>query len=200
MNKFESKYFLTAEKMDNALLSLLEKKSFEYITVKELCTEAGVNRSTFYLHYENTRDVLNEAAERLIEKFLSYFSEDPNKAVNAIPKKSPEELIFIKPEYTIPYLTFIKENRKIFCVAVKNYDNFNFGSTYKKLFRHVLNPVLEKFDFPEEEREYVMMFYLNGINAVVTRWLERGCLEPEEEISTVITKCIFGKTRNTEKD
>ena len=47
MNKSESKYFHTAVKFDRALLSLLERKSFDYITVSELCAEAGVNRSTF---------------------------------------------------------------------------------------------------------------------------------------------------------
>ena len=34
MNKAESKYFNTAVKMDEALLELLEKKDFDYITVK----------------------------------------------------------------------------------------------------------------------------------------------------------------------
>ena len=36
MNKSESKYFNTATKMDLALISLLKKKPFEYITVSEI--------------------------------------------------------------------------------------------------------------------------------------------------------------------
>lgn len=52
MNKSESKYFATAARMDEAFLELIEKKDFAYITVKEICEKAGVNRSTFYLHYE----------------------------------------------------------------------------------------------------------------------------------------------------
>ena len=60
MNKSESKYFNTAKKMDLALISLLKKKSFEYVTVSEICEKAGVNRSTFYLHYETVDDLLNE--------------------------------------------------------------------------------------------------------------------------------------------
>ena len=36
MNKSESKYFNTAVRMDNALISLLKKKPLEYITVSEL--------------------------------------------------------------------------------------------------------------------------------------------------------------------
>lgn len=52
MNKSESKYFNTAIKMDKAFLELLSEKDFEYITIKDICKKAGVNRSTFYLHYE----------------------------------------------------------------------------------------------------------------------------------------------------
>ena len=52
MHKPESKYFSTAKKMDLALMLLLKKKPFEYITVREICEAASVNRSTFYLHYE----------------------------------------------------------------------------------------------------------------------------------------------------
>ena len=65
MNKSESKYFNTALRMDEALLALLEQKDLEYITVKELCRQAGVNRSTFYLHYETIGDLMNEALDRL---------------------------------------------------------------------------------------------------------------------------------------
>ena len=57
MNKSESKYFNTALLMDEALLFLLEKKDFEFISIKEICDKAGVSRSTFYLHYENMNDL-----------------------------------------------------------------------------------------------------------------------------------------------
>ena len=40
MNKSESKYFNTALRMDEALITLLEKKDLEYITVKEICEKS----------------------------------------------------------------------------------------------------------------------------------------------------------------
>ena len=76
MNKFESKYFNTAKKMYDALVSLLEKKDFDYITVKDICNEAKVNRSTFYLHYDNTLDVLNEVIENVTKSFDLHFSQE----------------------------------------------------------------------------------------------------------------------------
>ena len=62
MNKSESKYFYTARLMNESLLILLEKKDIDYITVKEICEKAGVNRSTFYLHYDNIDDLFKNRA------------------------------------------------------------------------------------------------------------------------------------------
>lgn len=76
MNRSQSKYFATAAKMDDAFLELLERKDFAYITVKEICAAAGVNRSTFYLHYENVGDLLDESVERINRQFLDYMKQD----------------------------------------------------------------------------------------------------------------------------
>ena len=73
MNKSESKYFHTALRMDEALIALLEEKDLEYITVKEICRLAGVNRSTFYLHYETIADLVEETLEMINQRFRSYF-------------------------------------------------------------------------------------------------------------------------------
>ena len=80
MNKSESKYYNTALLMDEALLRLLEKKDFEFITITEVCQKAGVNRSTFYLHYENMDDLLVETIQMINKRFNDAFN---NKKVNA---------------------------------------------------------------------------------------------------------------------
>jgi len=73
MNKSESKSFHTALRMDEALIALLEEKDLEYITVKEICRLAGVNRSTFYLHHETIADLVEETLEMINQRFRSYF-------------------------------------------------------------------------------------------------------------------------------
>ena len=52
------------------LIALLEIKEFAYITVSEICKTAGVNRSTFYLHYETLGDLLEETTQHLLTDFL----------------------------------------------------------------------------------------------------------------------------------
>jgi AcrR family transcriptional regulator len=75
MNKNESRYQSTAILFDEALINLLEHKDIDYITIKEICDKAGVNRSTFYLHYENISDLINECMEYVNQKFLSKFEQ-----------------------------------------------------------------------------------------------------------------------------
>lgn len=57
--------------MDKAFLELLSQKDFVFITVKEICEKAGVNRSTFYLHYEMVADLLSESADYIYEQFMN---------------------------------------------------------------------------------------------------------------------------------
>ncbi len=114
MNKNESKYFNTAVKMDKALLKLLEKKDFEYISIKEICKEAGVNRSTFYLHYENTSDLLKETSDYIIDNFFACFSTVADNISIDYSNSKLEDLMFVTPEYITPYLTYVKENQRIF--------------------------------------------------------------------------------------
>lgn len=189
MNKNESKYFNTAKRMDKALISLLEKKDFAYITVKEICEAAEVNRSTFYLHYENTSDLLRESVRYILDGFLGYF----NVETRPISDYSREEMVFIDPQYLRPYLTYIKENRKIFATAVKHLGTMNFEDVYGDMLKYVFDPILEKFSFPVTHREYVMKFYLTGITAIVMEWLENDCCETYETMIEIITECVFGK-------
>ncbi len=98
MNKSESKYFNTALRMDEALIALLEKKDLEYITVKELCRQAGVNRSTFYLHYETIADLVNETFKLINQRFLSYFPQREEDILGNMGSRDPEELVLVTRE------------------------------------------------------------------------------------------------------
>ena len=196
MNKSESKYFNTAQKMDKALISLLEEKPFEYITVSEICKMAEVNRSTFYLHYENTVDLLNETARFLLDDFMSYFNVDAKNITNKFKESSLDELNFISNEYLQPYLTYIKDNKSVFSTVLLHSVSFGFNEIFQNLYENIFNPILERYNYPIADRKYAMMFYLNGITAIVKEWLKDGCGKTIGEVSQIIYGCIFGRENN----
>ena len=192
MNKNESKYFNTAVKMDEALLSLLEKKDFAYITVKEICDKAGVNRSTFYLHYENTADLLNETTQYILDKHFSYYNVNKKDVVFRVENLKRRELIFLTQKYLIPYLKFLKENRRIFNLAIKQFKVMNMDEVYNRMYKYIFEPILTRFGVSEKERPYVIKFYLTGVFAIVTEWLQNDCKEDFEFIIKIIDDCVLG--------
>lgn len=194
MNKSESKYFNTAIRFDKALLSLLEKKPFEFITIREICEEAGVNRSTFYLHYENTNDLLKETTAYMLGNFASYFSVDTKNIVCKYAKCDLQELNFINEKYLYPYLSFIKENQRLFLAVLSHPATFDSNAIFQRLFENIFSPILDRFHYPRDEQHYVMMFYLNGITAIILEWLKDGCQKSIEKISSIIGYCILSKS------
>ena len=144
LSRSESKYFATAARMDEAFLALLEKKNFAYITVKEICAAAGVNRSTFYLHYETLSDLLAESTEHMTRQFQAYMAHDSEAFIAKLRTCPQEELYLVTPEYLTPYLRYIREHRRLFRTAMENAQLLGLSAAYDRMFRHVLTPILDR--------------------------------------------------------
>ena len=185
MQKKESKYYYTAQLMNQALIALLEKKDIEFITVTEITKKAGVNRSTFYLHYENIYDLLEETIQNLNEKFISSFNIRVPFKIN-----SPQEAFLITNEFLIPYLNFCKENKKILQLINKKPRLFQNKEVYQKMYSMIFYPAISQFLNKEDERTYFLEFFTQGLVGIVHKWLELDCVTPIEELIDIIKKCI----------
>lgn len=189
MNRSESRYFSTAVRMDEAFLRLLEKKDFEYITVQEICREAGVSRSTFYFHYETLGDLLEESTQHIYDSFQSYFDVSSGEFIARLSSCPPEELDLLTPKYVLPYLRYVREHRRLFRTALKNVRTLRLEAAYESLFRHIFAPILARCQVPEADRAYLMAFYIHGLMAIVNRWLENDCADPEERVLALMRAC-----------
>ena len=189
LNKSESKYYNTACLMNEALLLLLEKKDYSFITVKEICEKAGVNRSTFYLHYETMNDLLSETIEYVGKKIHKKFN---NKVLDkqTIKNSKLEDLFLVTPEYLLPYLEFLKENKVIYKIAYSQPNVLKEQYIVSHLFKNIFEPILDRFLVPKEEQRYMMSFYLNGMSAVMIEWIRNDCKEENQTILNILIKCL----------
>ena len=58
----------------DSLIDLLRKKPFIKITVKDIVTHCGINRNTFYYHFEDIYDLLHQTVIYEIKKQISNIS------------------------------------------------------------------------------------------------------------------------------
>ena len=70
-------------RIETALVRLLQDRELEKITVKEICTAAEVNRTTFYANYLDIYDLADAVQKSMEETVLGLYREEQGQAVRA---------------------------------------------------------------------------------------------------------------------
>lgn len=183
MNKSEVKFQNTARKMNSALIELLEEKEFSQITVLEVCKRAGVNRSTFYAHYNNTYDLLEEVHISFNKELSKHFTAEDSIFV--------ENDMLISIKKTVSYLEFIKEHRFFFKTYMNNLNNFKRDEFYSSIKDKVLVPMLKKKNITDKAAvNYITQFFLQGIAAIIKEWIYNDCTDDTEYVSETMLLCL----------
>ena len=79
MNENDPRAKRTRVLIVNAFISLISKKGFDNITVKDITTAATINRATFYAHFTDKYELLDTL---IIEKFSEIFSEKMHEEIS----------------------------------------------------------------------------------------------------------------------
>lgn len=191
MNRSESKFKNTANKMNRALITLLENKDFADITIMDICKEAKVNRSTFYAHYDNTYDLLKESKENIILNFSDECDFDTPVDLSNMKKLSTEDLNFITPKYLIPYLKYIEKHKRLFKIYANNSFLFESKETDSYMIETLFVPIFAKYGVQDKKLIYYMQtFFLKGINAIINEWVKNDCEDDILFICEIIIFCV----------
>ena len=185
MKKSESKYFYTASLMRQALLLLLEKKDIDCISVTEITTKAGVSRSTFYLHYDNVYELLEDTLESINKEFLSLFTERESLKVISL-----DNSFLITEKYLIPYLKFCKQNKRILKLVHQKPQLFHNEVAYKKMYDVIFYPAISLYLRDETQKVYNLEFFIQGVAGIVRKWIELDCETEINVLMEIIKDCI----------
>lgn len=77
----------------NAVFDLATEKELDKITVVELCERAGINKSTFYLHYKSINDCLQQCFEYFTERFLELSKDIDYTNMSLAPEKTVSKIL-----------------------------------------------------------------------------------------------------------
>lgn len=75
MKKEDRRTTYTKTLIKDTVLSLLQKKPISKITVSEVCQIADINRGTFYLHYKDSLDVLEQLQDEYCDRVIALLEE-----------------------------------------------------------------------------------------------------------------------------
>ena len=118
MAKANQRIMITKRLLKEAILRLLKQKELKQITITQLCAEAGINRITFYRHYDTPRDVLEEVGRDMFEelrgilqppKSLSDFERYIEDMCNYLYERSDTVILLLQRSSDIDAFEFVRE-------------------------------------------------------------------------------------------
>lgn len=164
------RYQSTEDRIEKALFSLLKIRKYNDITIKEICYEAGINRSSFYAHYQDINDLMIKTEQKLSKNIVDIFN--PNQVWD---KQVFENLFVFLYENKIFYKCYLTSNEQTF---MEKKDFMGFIQIVNQ------NNVAQKF-LPNE-RFYHMAFFAGGIKALAKSWIMQDCPETPQQMAQIL--------------
>lgn len=171
----------------NAMMDLLrEKNTVEKISVKELCERAELNRSTFYAHYNEPKDLFEEICSDILESTKSYF------------EKIGAENDAGAHKYLSSFLKYIKQNDNQFRTLLIS-TNTDFKARF---MQQSVAQFIDNFQmtFPGDIEQYIYSYILNGSIGIIVQWIRSDYSVKEETIVDLlflINKCALENLADT---
>lgn len=178
--KMDHRVRVTHTLLKDALYKLVQTKSVQEITIKDLCFEANINRTTFYTHFQSVQNLIEKLESELwiellllikhSEKDINYFSNQIFFDVYALSDKYHE----------LFKLLIIKNADPHFVEKVYSLGRSAFKSLYKK----------SKTTKDDSRMEYYYISVLNSFIGILRLWLSNGMKETPQEMAETTKKII----------
>ena len=173
----------TKESLGAALKQMLTVKPIDKITVKDLVEICGVNRQTFYYHFDDVYDLLEWV-----------FEEDANRVL-------PSEVVY--EHWRDDVMMFFKylEDNSVFALNIYNSNSRIYMLRYYKrrlqgCIRSFAIIVSEGKNIDRTDFEFVVEFYANGIVGLISQWLDLGMQLPKEITQDRFLKLLDNSVEN----
>ena len=173
--KFNQRFKETENHIKSQLLLLLAEKPVEKISVREICERAHINRSSFYLHFQDIYALLEQ-----IERDFS---------------KELYEMILLQMEEHIDdrsliqsFFVFFREHAAFYRAMLAGQLSITFfkEAQHSELARRInVLRGLEKQSL-YQGNDYHMIYFVGGLQNLLKVWIEKGCRESPETMAEVI--------------
>ena len=160
-----------------SFIDLLEKYPISKITIKSICEKADINRTTFYAHYADQYDLLNQIKQELIDDvhvYLANFTFHDNKSESV--------------QLLNKIFEYIKENSKICSVLLNDTTDTAFYEQIMAIVQNLCMEQLTKKTFNQNTVDYIISFAATGSIGLIRKWLDTGMKEPTYTMAEIILK------------
>jgi AcrR family transcriptional regulator len=170
----------------DALVKLVAEKSFASLTIQDVTSQAGLNRTTFYLHYSGLHELLEDCARALFSQMRTEIY--ANKLLNF-----RQDSTGLEPFVESVFHHLEKHEKFYRAMLGKQGDPF-----FRELFQELLSelifePIADETPEADSRHQFGMTlrFFSAGFTGIAAWWLENGMPISAKQASQQITRDIL---------
>ena len=150
---------VTKRALSHSLKELLNKKSMTKITVRDVVENCGVNRQTFYYHFQDIYDLLEWTFCRDID---AVFHEETNN--------------LNWQEWCVILIRYMKENKYLILNVCNSIERKRLEAHIRIWITPALEKLIESFSdgkpYTEENKDFVKNIYSIILQGLIMQWIE----------------------------
>lgn len=172
----------TKQQLKNGLAKLMIEKSVKDITVKELSEEVDINRGTFYLHYKDIFDMLEQIENEMLNEFTELMNHHKLKELNGKPLPLLEDIF-----------AFLADNADLCEGLLGKNGDIAFVNKLKNVIKEkCINDWYQIFNTEKVDTfEYFYSFILSGCIGLFENWLSNSMKESPKHMAKLAEEFIM---------
>lgn len=173
----DKRVYKTLTKIEKSMVTLLNVKSYDDISIKDICDESGISRGTFYQHYRDKDDFLFQYQKAMMKKGKRRLTQIQYE----------ERRQFFEHE-----LNFWINEGELLLLLLRDNDAYIVHQAIKKNLQQNIEvrlvPIMNTQALTNKEKYFLIIFMSNAVFGVLQDWVQRGRQESPKEISLMIDK------------
>lgn len=173
----DKRVYKTLTKIEKSMVTLLNVKSYDDISIKDICDESGISRGTFYQHYRDKDDFLFQYQKAMMKK--------GKRRLTQIQFEERRQFF----EHALNF--WINEGELLLLLLRDNGAYIVQQAIKKNLQQNIevrLVPIMNTQALTNKEKYFLIIFMSNAVFGVLQDWMQRGRQESPKEISLMIDK------------
>jgi hypothetical protein len=169
--------------LKQGLSELLREKKFSDISAKDITERMDLNRGTFYLHYADTYDLLQNLEQDVLT--------NAQEMIDAHRAEAGGDTL--RPIFE-PLLDYIVENRALCRALFVNNASSDFtGKVYQLLYQNGFDLIRRRFpNAPEKQMEYLLNFIAFGLIGLMREWFDTDMELSKDDLLHMADQLVAG--------
>lgn len=180
--KSDLRVIRTKYNIKEAFLALLEEKGFDAISVKDITERGMMNRGTFYAHYLDKYDLMNQLKKSLLGEMENIIENN----IDVVWEDVHHQQIEDKPyDVSVKMIEYIDKEHRLFNILLVKQGDYQFQKDLKSIIMKVIekNFINTK---STENFDYIASYITSANLGVLQSWLEHDRKESPLEIAQTI--------------